>query len=155
MKSQPPAIELSDREARLLRLESQGLNEQAAPAGAVSIVRRQCAIQAQDVTGSAISLWARGAATIKAVSYDNYLLAYRDRGLLIDTKYTKKVNAGGGLLRPTVICDGRVVGRWRKTSDRGSPDIAIELFEPIPARVRDRLSSEILRLKTFLGMATG
>lgn len=44
-------------------------------------------------------------------AFDEYLVGYRDRSALIDPAYVRKVNAGGGMLSPAVVIDGRVVAR--------------------------------------------
>jgi hypothetical protein len=61
-------------------------------------------------------------------AYDNCLLGYRDRGLMLDQRYAKRINAGGGVVRPALVVDGRVLGRWRRDGGR----VVVEPFEPVP-----------------------
>ncbi|WP_345699764.1 DNA glycosylase AlkZ-like family protein [Kitasatospora terrestris] len=51
--------------------------------------------------------------------YDCFLLGYRDRRLMLDEAHARRINAGGGVIRPAVVRDGLVVGTWRPG---GGPD---------------------------------
>ncbi len=44
--------------------------------------------------------------------FDTLVLGYADRSLLVPPDRATDVNAGGGLIRPTVLSDGEVVGTW-------------------------------------------
>ena len=46
-------------------------------------------------------------------AFDGLLLGYTDRRWLVPDAHVRRVNAGGGLVRPTVLVDGAVVGTWR------------------------------------------
>jgi hypothetical protein len=46
-------------------------------------------------------------------AFDEYLLGWRDRPLILDEAYQKQVIPGGGILRASVLADGRIVGTWR------------------------------------------
>lgn len=60
--------------------------------------------------------------------FDDYLLGYRDRSWALDPAHTKRVNAGGGMPRPAIILNGKVVGTWRRTIKGDRIVIAQELF---------------------------
>jgi hypothetical protein len=44
--------------------------------------------------------------------FDTILLGYADRRLHLAEQHARSVNAGGGLIRPVVLDDGRVVATW-------------------------------------------
>jgi hypothetical protein len=46
--------------------------------------------------------------------YDAYLLGYKDRSWILDQAYARRVNAGGGMPKPTIVVNGRVVGTWQR-----------------------------------------
>jgi hypothetical protein len=46
-------------------------------------------------------------------AFDEHLLGWRDRDLILDKAYVKQVIPGGGILRASVLADGRIVGTWR------------------------------------------
>ena len=59
-------------------------------------------------------------------AFDGILLGHRDRALIVRPEHARDVLPGGGILRPTVLVDGRVEGVWR--FERGTP--AIAPFDP-------------------------
>ncbi len=46
-------------------------------------------------------------------AFDTFLLGYRNRDLHLSPHHVRRVNAGGGIVRPVVLVDGRVKGTWR------------------------------------------
>lgn len=46
--------------------------------------------------------------------FDEYTVAYKDRTDIIDPAFTKRVNAGGGMLNAVVVIDGVVAGTWKR-----------------------------------------
>lgn len=65
--------------------------------------------------------------------FDEYTVAYRDRSAVLDARFAKKVNAGGGMLNAIVVVDGMVVGTWKRTLRGKSVDIALSLFGDVDA----------------------
>jgi hypothetical protein len=54
-------------------------------------------------------------------AFDGLLLAHRDRRLTVAPEHARDVLPGGGVLRPTLLVDGRVEGTWR--IERGRPTV--------------------------------
>src|SRR5262245_16568260 len=48
-------------------------------------------------------------------AYDEYTVAYKDRSAVLDQAYTKQVNSGNGIIYPTIVVEGQVVGTWKRT----------------------------------------
>ena len=48
-------------------------------------------------------------------AFDEYTVAYRDRSAVLNPAYTKQANSGNGILYPTIVVDGQVVGTWKRT----------------------------------------
>ena len=65
-------------------------------------------------------------------AFDPYLLGWRDRSFAVAPEHARTVHPGGGIIRATMVADGRVVGTWRR--DRGR--VLLEPFAPLPRRVR-------------------
>jgi hypothetical protein len=87
-------------------------------------------------------------------AFDEYLVAYRDRSAVLSPLDARRINAGGGLLAPTVVVGGRVVGTWRRTLGRGVVTIALSLFgKPTPGE-RARIDAAAERYGTFVGLET-
>ena len=51
--------------------------------------------------------------------FDSYLLGYRERGLVLDAGYARRIQTGGGFVQPVVVIGGRVAGTWRLTRPAG------------------------------------
>jgi len=82
--------------------------------------------------------------------FDSYVLGYKDRRLTLDPAYVKRVNAGGGMLKPTVVVDGRVVGVWNRAIGRHRLDVTVTPFERLAADVETAIKTEAARLGGFL-----
>jgi len=74
---------------------------------------------------------------------DPYLLGYKDRSFALDPAHAKKVNRGGGFLRPIVLVDGRVAGVWSRVWRKERMVITIDAWDPIP---RKELDAEVVAL---------
>ncbi len=85
--------------------------------------------------------------------FDTYLLGYRDRTLAVDSRYSRWVNAGGGMVRPTILIDGRVAGTWRHRNIHRGGGLTLESFAPIPAEAIPELDAELADVNRFLGGA--
>jgi hypothetical protein len=88
--------------------------------------------------------------------FDPFLLGYRDRDLMLDPRYAKRVQAGGGFIQPTVIVDGRVAGTWRLSRPPrpgGTARLTIEPFGMLPDAALDGLAAEAADIGRFLGIA--
>ena len=59
-------------------------------------------------------------------AFDGLLLGHRDRALTVRPEHARDVLPGGGIVRPTLLIDGRVEGTWRL--QRGRP--GVEPFAP-------------------------
>jgi hypothetical protein len=83
--------------------------------------------------------------------FDEYLVAYKDRSAIIEPKHTSRVNAGGGLLAPTVVANGRVIGTWRRTLGKSDVAVQHDLFVKPNAATRRAIADATERYARFLG----
>ncbi len=60
--------------------------------------------------------------------FDEYLLGYKDRSAALDSTFGKKVNAGGGRLKPVITFRGKVVGVWKPIRRKDRILLAVEPF---------------------------
>ncbi len=81
--------------------------------------------------------------------FDNYLLGYRERALLLAPERHREIYHGG-VIRPAVLVDGRVVGRW--SLDRARARVTLTPFEPWPAKVRRAVAEEVADIGRFLDL---
>jgi hypothetical protein len=84
-------------------------------------------------------------------AFDAFLLGYRDRELHLDPRHTRKVNAGGGIVKPVVLVDGSAEGTWqlRRTGKRAV--IEVTAFEPANLP-RKQIEAEVADMARFLDL---
>ncbi|HJQ00248.1 MAG TPA: winged helix DNA-binding domain-containing protein [Jatrophihabitans sp.] len=82
--------------------------------------------------------------------FDNYLIGYRDRTAMLDPALHPQVYVGG-IIKATVVCDGRVIGIWRLDRTARSTAIRVSPFEPFKRRHRAEIERERADLERFLG----
>jgi hypothetical protein len=84
-------------------------------------------------------------------AYDEYTVAYKDRGLLLAPGNTP-LRAGFGLLGPVVLLDGRVVGSWKRRLTKQSVSIDVKLMRKLNGAERAALEAARGRYAAFLGV---
>jgi hypothetical protein len=85
-------------------------------------------------------------------AFDEYLVAYRVRDAALDPRQARRYNAGGGMLNPCVVVDGRVTGTWRRTLARGVVRIELDLFDRPKAWELRAVGVAARRYAEFLGL---
>jgi hypothetical protein len=81
--------------------------------------------------------------------FDVYLLGYHNRDFALPRQHAKRVNAGGGILHPTVLVDGRVVGTWKSKLKKNSLEVVVEPFEALASEMAQGLEAEVADLGRF------
>lgn len=84
--------------------------------------------------------------------FDTYLLGYRSRNLVVSPEYARRINAGGGMITPTLVIDGRAAGIWKLKRQKNSLDVVLEPFEGLAPEMRLALEAEVQDIGRFLGM---
>jgi hypothetical protein len=82
--------------------------------------------------------------------FDNYLLGYRDRTAMLDPARHPQVYVGG-IIKATVVCDGRVIGIWRLNRSARTAAVRVTPFESFTRRHHDELDRERADLERYLG----
>ena len=84
--------------------------------------------------------------------FDVYLLGYHDRRLSVEPSYARRINAGGGILHPTLLVDGRILGVWKSELKKGELVVRVEPFEQLAPSVLEGLKAEVVALAHFQSM---
>jgi Winged helix DNA-binding domain len=102
--------------------------------------------------GATLPRQGRGRPSVRLLyRFDDYLLGWRGRDLILDAHLARRIQAGGGWIHPAVVVDGRVVGTWRLTAAAGGRlTVAVEPFEPLDGALPG-LRAEAADLGRFLG----
>jgi hypothetical protein len=83
--------------------------------------------------------------------FDPLLMGYRDRALILAPEHAKRIQAGGGFVRPTVLVDGQVAGTWRLDRSSARDRLTVTPFGPLTAATVDALAIEATDVGRFLG----
>ena len=68
--------------------------------------------------------------------FDEYMLGYADRGLMVDAAHLPAIVPGGnGVFQSTIVRDGRVAGVWKRTT--GAKQTAVEVRPLVPLSTRE------------------
>ena len=65
-------------------------------------------------------------------AFDEWLLGWASRDLVVPPEHARRVAPGGGIIRPVAIADGRVVATWRL--DRRARRVELDAFGRVPRR---------------------
>jgi hypothetical protein len=82
---------------------------------------------------------------------DECLIAYQDRSAFVEHAHVRKINNGGGILRPIVLVGGRAVATWTRTLAKGTLSLALEPFRRLTAPEREALAAARNRYAAFVG----
>jgi hypothetical protein len=93
----------------------------------------------------------RGHAVVHMLpAFDNYLLGYSSRDLILDPANGKRINAGGGLVRAALLVDGRILGTWQSQRTRAGISLAVQPFIDLWPEVWSGLTTEAADVGRFL-----
>ncbi|MGZ3311077.1 MAG: DNA glycosylase AlkZ-like family protein, partial [Xanthobacteraceae bacterium] len=84
-------------------------------------------------------------------AFDECLIGYQDRAAFVEAAHVRKINAGGGILKPIVMLAGRAVGTWRRTVAKGTASVVARPFRRLAAHEREALAAAIDRYAAFVG----
>ena len=81
--------------------------------------------------------------------YDPLLLGYQRRDWIVPEKYARRVHPGGGVIRATMLVNGRAAGNWRLR--RGPKGVAVEVepFETLSAAATSAVEREVHDLERY------
>jgi hypothetical protein len=84
-------------------------------------------------------------------NYDEYLIAYRDRGNAQPLMTTANANRSFDIYAHILVVDGRFGGTWRRAAGREGHGITVTPFSALARRHTRDLHAAADRLSTFLG----
>ncbi|SFR38112.1 winged helix DNA-binding domain-containing protein [Halogeometricum limi] len=81
-------------------------------------------------------------------AYDTSLLGYATENRPVPPEFRSQVWPGAGVVRPTIVADGAVVGTWRLDRSAKTPTVRVNPFEVLPDETA--LESEVRDVGRFL-----
>jgi hypothetical protein len=82
-------------------------------------------------------------------AFDNYLVGYRDRDLIIARAHLPRVYVGG-VIKPTVVLDGRVMGTWRLIRTSLAATVEVTPFDDLTRAAKGAIEAEAADIGRFL-----
>jgi Winged helix DNA-binding domain len=86
-------------------------------------------------------------------AFDEFVVGYADRSAVLPPAHRIHVNAGGGILKPIIVVDGRIVGTWKRSLARGEVIFSPALFASLSQRKTRGVALALQRYAEFLGVA--
>jgi hypothetical protein len=115
--------------------------------------REGVALAQVDVLASPPVLQRVPGATFLLPNYDEYLIAYRDRGAVIDPDRARNLGVFTSREHPhQVIVDGRVAGSWRRTISENKLLVELWPYARLSKPHREALDAQAARYAQFLGL---
>ena len=85
-------------------------------------------------------------------AFDPYVIgAPRGQASILAAAAKTRVYRAQGWISPVVLVNGRIVGIWKHEKKSTRIEVAVDLFEKVPAWARREVEREIERLAIFLG----
>ncbi len=86
--------------------------------------------------------------------FDNYLIGYRDRSALLDPALHREVYVGG-IIKATVVDDGRVIGIWRTVRTTTTHTVEVTPFARLTRAQRTGIEAERAAIERYLDRPVG
>ncbi|ASW55820.1 winged helix DNA-binding domain-containing protein [Plantactinospora sp. KBS50] len=84
--------------------------------------------------------------------FDEYLLGFKDRALMMEREHLAAVIPGGnGVFRSTVVRAGRVIGTWKRTIGRTHTTVEVLPLVPLTGKERSRVEEAFAPYSHYLG----
>jgi hypothetical protein len=72
--------------------------------------------------------------------FDEYFIGYKDRAAVLEQKYVKYMNAGGGMVNGALVINGQITGTWKRTFWKGTVQITIRPFAELIGDEKDAVT---------------
>jgi hypothetical protein len=86
-------------------------------------------------------------------AYDECTVAYKDRSAVLNPAFALFEHSRDGILNPTMVVDGQVVGTWKRTLKRDGVVITPRPFGTLTNRESSAIAAAAHRYGEFLGAA--
>ncbi len=94
-----------------------------------------------------------GAAMLALPGFDEYLLGFKDRSLMLDAEHKQAVVPGGnGVFQATIVRAGRVVGTWKRSLTKKNVVVDVRPLVSFGAADRDGVQAALQPYARFLGL---
>lgn len=81
--------------------------------------------------------------------FDEFVVSYTHRSEIVKDAYYHRVMTKNGLFSPTLMREGEVIGKWRKTTVKSAAKIEMDFFQKISKSLRAAFEAEAARVTAF------
>jgi hypothetical protein len=85
-------------------------------------------------------------------AYDEYTVAYQDRGAVLSNEVAARADSGHGIFHPALVIDGQVAGTWSRKLQDESVAITCRPFARLDRRQSQAVAAAAQRYARFLGL---
>lgn len=85
-------------------------------------------------------------------AFDEFMVAYTDRGAALDPALGKATITSNGIFKPVIVVDGQVVGLWKRTLKKDQVLVEPIYFDPDKALEPEAVQKVVKALGKFLGL---
>jgi len=82
--------------------------------------------------------------------YDEYIIAYKDRSDISETREIEKMISRGNASTSVIILNGKVAGTWKKTLKKNTVEIRLNTFKKLNEYDQDALETQVSRYGEFI-----
>lgn len=96
----------------------------------------------------------KGARAYLLPGFDEYVMGYADRNnLFTDARHMPAVfGVKNGLINPTIVHNGRVIGTWKRTFVKKEVQVALHPFSPLSTTQKNAVHAAVNRYGSFAEM---
>ena len=87
-------------------------------------------------------------------SFDEYLVAYKDRSIAIDSSHSKNIFGANGIFNPVILVNNKVAGTWKRSFEKDKVRIETNLFSELSNAKREAITKAVKQYGKFLEMKT-
>ncbi|HSK27831.1 MAG TPA: winged helix DNA-binding domain-containing protein [Jiangellales bacterium] len=85
--------------------------------------------------------------------FDEYLLGFKDRSLMVDPEHKQAIIPGGnGVFQATLVRAGRVIGTWKRSTTRTRCVVTVQPLVALRARERSLVEAALQPYGRFVGL---
>lgn len=85
-------------------------------------------------------------------AFDEFMVAYADRGASLDPSFGKDAITANGIFKPVIVVNGRVTGLWKRTVKKDRVAIEPLFFNPVEVLSEDVAAAAVQQFGAFLGL---
>lgn len=85
-------------------------------------------------------------------SFDEYLVAYKDRSEAVEARFSRQVIGINGLFNAGIVIGGRIVGTWKRSIDKAGVTVELSPFRPLLKKELKSLDKAARRYGDFIGL---